>query len=331
MPTSSSSRYRLRDAYTMAVAAATGDNDQELRRQHIPVDGSLTWNSMAEGRGVLLDSASGEPLTLSPAAEPALGAVMTVPLIGEDRTRGAILAGRRIGRRPFAPADLDMAQSFANHAILALELSDARSNQERLAVLEDRDRIASDLHDHVIQRLFATGLTVQSAATMTSAPELQDRLIRSANELDETIRQIRYSIFELRENAEAASLRGTVLSILRQIGPLLAHAPEVKFSGPLDTLIDETLAADAGAVIREALTNVVRHAQAAQTSVAVHATPDQLTISVTDDGIGLPADPSYSGLANLRHRAERWGGELQLRRNIGSGTDLRWTVPLTTV
>ena len=232
---------------------------------------------------------------------------------------------------PFAPADLDMAQSFANHAILALELSDARSNQERLAVLEDRDRIASDLHDHVIQRLFATGLTVQSAATMTSAPELQDRLIRSANELDETIRQIRYSIFELRENAEAASLRGTVLSILRQIGPLLAHAPEVKFSGPLDTLIDETLAADAGAVIREALTNVVRHAQAARTSVAVDATPDQLTISVTDDGIGLPAEPLYSGLANLRHRAERWGGELQLRPNIGSGTDVRWTVPLTTV
>lgn len=316
------------DPAMLEVAVATGDGSHALRRSQFPVDGWPAWTAAVQGRGALVDSSAGRPLTLPPAADIALGPVMTLPLSGEGTTRGAILAGRRLGRRAFAPADLDMAESFANHATIALELSDARTDQERLAVLEDRDRIASDLHDHVIQRLFAAGLSVQGAATLAQAPELRDRLTRSADELDETIRQIRESIFELREDDGALSLRERVLAILGQIGPLLASPPEVELTGPLDSLADAGLVADAGAVVREALTNVVKHARAARTSVRLHGTADRLTITIADDGVGLPPEPAYSGLANLRNRAERRGGELEVTRPGAAGTRLRWSVPV---
>ena len=277
---------------------------------------------------MLRDSANGKPLTLESASTVELGPVMTFPLIGEGTTRGAIIAGRRTGRRAFAAADLDMAEAFASHTTIALELSDARTYQERLAVLEDRDRIAQDLHDHVIQRLFATGLSVQGAAGLAEGQELRERLARTAADLDDTIQQIRTSIFELRKESRPESLRGTVLSIIRQISPLLANEPDVELSGPLDSLVDSTIVADAGAVVRESLTNVVKHAGAHRVGVTVSATSEQLSITIEDDGSGLPPDSAYSGLANLRHRAERRGGELMISRPGPRGTRVRWTIPL---
>jgi signal transduction histidine kinase len=316
------------DPTALEIAVATGDGEEALRGQRLPAAGSLPGSAMAKGYGVLIDSAPDELRTLQPAAGLGLGPMMTFPLSGEGTPRGAIVAGRRTGRRTFAAADLEMAEAFANHATIALELSDARTDQERLAVLEDRDRIAKDLHDHVIQRLFATGLSVQGAATMAAGPELRDRLARSVDDLDDTIRQIRTSIFELREYGDSGSLRGAVLSIIRQISPLLQNPPTVQFRGPLDTLVDSTIVSDAGAVVRETLTNVVKHARAGRTSVDVSATPDRLSITVSDNGIGLSADRPYSGLTNLRHRAERRGGELAVSRLGPSGTEVRWTIPL---
>ena len=315
------------DPAMVEVAVATGDSEHTLRGQRFAIDGSLVETAIVQGRSVLSDSAPREPLTLQSAIIE-LGPVMTFPLIGEGTTRGAIIAGRRTGRRAFAAADLDMAEAFASHATIALELSDARTDQERLAVLEDRDRIAQDLHDHVIQRLFATGLSVQVAARLTEEPELRERLTRSAADLDDTIQQIRASIFELREDNEPESLRTTVLSIIRQVRSLLPSEPRVELSGALDSLVDPATVADAGAVVRESLTNVVKHARAGRTSVTVSATPERLAITIDDDGVGLPPDPAYSGLANLRHRAERRGGELVVGRRRPTGTRVRWTVPL---
>jgi signal transduction histidine kinase len=315
------------DPAMVEVAVATGDSEHTLRGQRFAIDGSLVETAIMQGRGVLGDSAPDRPLTLQSAVFE-LGPVMTFPLIGEGTTRGAIIAGRRTGRRAFAAADLDMAEAFASHATIALELSDARTDQERLAVLEDRDRIAQDLHDHVIQRLFATGLSVQVAARLADEPELRERLARSATELDDTIQQIRTSIFELREDNEPESLRRTVLSIVRQVSPLLPNEPDVELSGPLDSRVDSMIVADAGAVVREALTNVVKHARAERVGVTVELTSEQLSIIVDDDGIGIPADATYSGLANLRHRAERRSGELMISQSGPGGTRVRWTVPL---
>jgi two-component system, NarL family, sensor histidine kinase DevS len=202
---------------------------------------------------------------------------MALPLRGETGPRGAIVAGRIIPHAPFTDAGLDMAEAFAGQAAIALELRDARADQQRLGVLEDRDRIARDLHDHVIQRLFAAGLSLQSIAA-TVDDEAAERLRRTVDELDDTIRQIRTTIFALQEESWR-SLRGTALAVVDQLSPLLPVRPEVQLVGPLDTIADEAIIADVEAVLRESLTNVARHARAARIRVVVQADTEHLALT----------------------------------------------------
>jgi signal transduction histidine kinase len=254
---------------------------------------------------------------------------MTFPLRGERAARGAIMLTRPVGARPFGPDDLDRAESFAGHAAIALELADARVNHERLLVLEDRDRIARDLHDHVIQRLFAIGLSAQSAAALVKEPGAQERLGRLVEDLDQTIKQIRTSIFELRDVHASRTLRGAVLDVVREIRPLLTSVPEVEFAGPVETLTDEDMIADAEAVVREALTNVVKHAHAARVRVNFGVRDGQLRVDVIDDGVGIGTLPRGSGLRNLRSRAERRGGRLEISKRLEGGTAFSWAIPLS--
>jgi signal transduction histidine kinase len=252
-----------------------------------------------------------------------------LPLRGEVGFRAVLAVARRPGQPPFTSAEVDMAEDFAEQAAIAIELAADRSAQQRLAALEDRERIARDLHDHVIQRLFATGLTLRSTAGSTASAVVRERLSHTVEELDETIRQIRTSIFALKyAKSTASSIRATVLTAVDDAAPGLGFRPEAHLAGPLDTLADEGLVAEVSVVLRQALANVAQHAQARSASVTVGADRARLTLVVTDDGRGMGKDVRLSGLADLRDRAERRGGAMAVDEPPGGGTRLTWWVPL---
>jgi PAS domain S-box-containing protein len=198
--------------------------------------------------------------------------------------------------------------------------------EQELSVREDRERIARDLHDTVIQRLFAAGMSLQAAAAQSS-PAVEARVNGVVDELDATIRDIRQTIFRLTAHRlEATSLRRQIVEVVEQEAEILGFTPEVRFDGPIES-VDDTRSEHLLAVLREALSNVGRHAQAGRTQVTVAVT-DRLTLSVTDDGIGVPADAvAGGGSANLRERAEGLGGEVEVRAGDDRGTVLTWWVP----
>ena len=316
------------DPTQLEVVVATGAAEHELVGLRYPNVDSIAWRAMQEGHGIRIEAVDQQPgvyLHLRPYVP--VSQAMALPLRGETGPRGAIVAGRIIPHAPFTEADLDMAETFAGQAAIALELSDARVDQQRLGVLEDRDRIAHDLHDHVIQRLFAAGLSLQSIASTTSDEDVAHRLTRTVDELDETIRQIRTTIFALQDDS-SRSLRGTALEVVDQLAPLLPVRPDLQLVGPLDTVVDDAIIGDVEAVLRESLTNVAKHAQAAKIRVRVQADAQRLALTVTDNGIGLGTSTRRSGLTNLHRRAERHGGEFDVSNAPGGGLRLRWSIPL---
>jgi signal transduction histidine kinase len=260
-----------------------------------------------------------------------VSAVMGLPLAGSAKPRGCLMVTRLGGRRGFSHNDLQMATTFANHAAVALELADARSYQQRMVLLEDRDRIARDLHDHVIQRLFAAGLTVQSLQTRQLDPAAAGKLTQVVTDLDDTIRQIRTSIFDLRGalSPVAASVRTELLKVANEQVAHLGFEPTLRFTGPVDSLVTPDLAGELAAVLREALSNVARHAHASSVAAALDVSSSQVCLSVSDDGVGLGETTRRSGLANLTERASRRGGTLTVTSSPNRGTQLRWQIALT--
>jgi signal transduction histidine kinase len=210
-------------------------------------------------------------------------------------------------------------------------LADARADQQRVILLEDRDRIARDLHDHVIQRLFAAGLSLQSLQTRESDPATATKLEQVVTDLDDTIRQIRTSIFDLRGSLTpvSASVRAQLIQVVADQTPQLGFEPTVRFTGPVDSLVDPALADELAAVLREALSNVARHAQATQVIVTLTVSVDQLCLEVGDDGIGIGAPTRRSGLDNLEQRAVCRGGSLTVTSKSDKGTLLRWQIALS--
>jgi signal transduction histidine kinase len=262
---------------------------------------------------------------------------MVLPLGGQQRIRGVLIVARAYGRPRFSSADLDMATTFADHAAVALELADARADQQRVVLLEDRDRIARDLHDHVIQRLFGAGLSVEGVASGMPATPAAARLAEVVADIDDTIRQIRTSIFRLRGPlaVRTGELRTRILEVAAELGPSLGFDAHMGFVGPVDAAIPDELADDVVAVVREGLTNAARHANATQASVEVCASGTEMSIDVTDDGVGVGSADRAGGLANLDRRAALLGGRFEVisplpeRGDRGGGTSLRWTIPLT--
>jgi signal transduction histidine kinase len=323
----------------LMVEVAAGMKAGELTGYTYPMEDTLAGLSFDSGRPVLVGDVTEDPkLRLHLSEFLSVGPVMVLPLIGSQRMRGALVVGRLHGRHRFDEADLAMATTFANHAATALELADARADQQRVVLLEDRDRIARDLHDHVIQRLFAAGLTVQSVAAGMGGDDRAERLDRVVTGIDETIRQIRTSIFQLRGQLgpQTGTVRVRLLGVLAEVTPLLPFEPRLRFAGPIDSVVPESVVDDLEAVTREALTNVARHARATHAEVALTASATQVVLDVVDDGVGIGATERRSGLANLRERAERHNGSLILTSpapqdppTTGKGTHLRWTIPLS--
>lgn len=205
----------------------------------------------------------------------------------------------------------------------------ALQQRAELAQLADRERIARDLHDVVIQRIFAAGMTVQAATRMLSkAPDVKKRLNNVVDDLDATIVELRSTIFDLEHHrVEAASLRAEIVDLVEELRLALGHDPVVQFDGPVDTAVPSELAQHALAVVREALTNIARHAAASATRVEVTAT-ETLRIRVRDNGVGVGSATGFSGLRNLRDRAEQLGGRFTLHSPAHGGTELVWQVPI---
>jgi two-component system, NarL family, sensor histidine kinase DevS len=317
------------DQRRLMVEVATGEHAAQLTALTYPVEDTIAGVAINTGRPVLIgDVTQQETYTVHLAELTPVGPMMALPLLATKRSRGAVLVARVPGRRRFNEADLDIATTFAQHAAVALELADARADQQRMMLLEDRDRIARDLHDHVIQRLFAAGLTVQSMAAGVGTDSGASRLNRVVDDLDETIRQIRTTIFELRGPLapRSSTVRSQIVGVAGEVAPALGFSPALRFTGAVDTIVADDLAADLIAVVREALSNIARHAHASAAEVEVTATPAELTVDVTDNGVGIGESRRRSGLANLARRAERYGGSLTLPEH--EGTHLRWTIPL---
>ena len=314
---------------TFRVRLARGEGAEELTGLVYSRDHSVAALALSTGRGVRMDSGEDERgFTIHLRQVVDVGPVLGLPLHGSSGSHGVLVVARRTGRPHFDASDLELGESFAAQAAIAIELAEARVDQQRLLVLQDRERIARDLHDHVIQRLFAAGLTLEGLAGSLE-PAAASRVVAVVDDLDVTIRQIRTLIFRLQSSEGRHSARSVVLQVAAEAGPVLGFEPAVAFDGPVDTAVDDELVGEVAAVCREALSNAARHARAGHAAVTVSASATGLTVLVRDDGVGPGSSRRRSGLANLERRAVRLGGCCQLTTATGGGTELRWSVPLS--
>jgi signal transduction histidine kinase len=333
----------------LAVLAQPDEEGRRLTITYAEGDGAAATLGLVLSAGQSLSGrvlATGEPLTsadfaaderASRAARGAMsqiGPAVVFPLGAPGNVRGVLTIGRRHGAAPFPQAQADFVASFAAQAGVALELAARRVDAERLSLYEDRDRIARDLHDLVIQRLYATGMSLEGTLPMVRRPEVVTRISNAVDAMDETIKDIRATIFQLqaRDDAGQQNLRADIVALVEEMTSMLGFAPSLRLGAGLRAEVSHEAAEQALAALREALSNAARHSGASQVDVTVDVDPDGiLTVQVTDDGSGLPPGGRRSGLHNLASRAEKLGGELRLGpARPGAdrpGTRLEWRVP----
>lgn len=252
------------------------------------------------------------------------GPATAAPLAGADLPQGVlIVAGAAVG----GVDDTTLLSSFAGQASLALERARAQEEREQLVVLEDRERIARDLHDVVIQRLFATGMQLQGVAPHALRPEAAKRINAAVDDLDATIRDIRRSIFELRAPV-GTSLRTELRDAVEAASDALGFRPALDVSGPVDSAVPDDVVPELLAVLREALSNATRHAQASAVRVSVRAADGEVAIRIEDDGIGTDPAAARGGLVNMGERARDLGGVFEIGPGPTGGTVVSWRVPL---
>ena len=314
------------DVGHLVVTVCAGLNAQALTGRQIPVEGSSCGQAFRDA--VPRQSASLE-YDLAEGLDEAFGPVLLMPLRASAETvSGMLVALRKAGGEPFDPVQLPLAASFADQAALALKLADDQRRLYELEVLADRDRIARDLHDHVIQRLFAHGLALQSTRLRSRSPDIQRRLADMIDDVQNVIAEIRTAIFDLHGGLEGTTqLRKRLHEVIAEITGETGLQTTVQVSGPLG-VVSPDLAEHAEAVLREALSNVVRHAHGTSITVTM-SVGDDLTIEVTDNGVGLPAAVARSGLHNLADRAQQAGGTFSVRSQEGGGTRLLWAAPVS--
>ncbi|MFB7169543.1 GAF domain-containing protein [Streptomyces sp. NPDC056254] len=321
----------------MEIVAVSAENPATSLGVVIPAESPVV-DHLLRGNPVFTDNASSDPRMISRLTSQ-YGPCMMLPLHSGGRVLGALVTPRARGQRPFTEAERTLATQFASQAALALMMAEAQRDRERLAVFEDRDRIARDLHDLVIQRLFATGLMLEGAQRRSIVPEVRDGVGKAVDELDVTIQEIRTAIYALQQGpAEAPSgLRTRLLREINMAAVPLGFKPSHRFLGAIDTLVGELVGKNLIAALREALSNAFRHAEASRIEVVLDCTvtlPDGragVRLEVADDGVGIPEHGRRSGLRNLRWRAESLGGTSSYGPGIGDGgrgTTLVWEAPL---
>ncbi|QIM20770.1 PAS domain S-box protein [Phycicoccus sp. HDW14] len=241
---------------------------------------------------------------------------------------GGILACRRHGDPPLTADDLDQLARLAVQSQMAVHLSRARADQERVILLEERQRIARELHDTVIQDVIALGMEISAEVDRERDPVRQARDLDRIARLEEVTRTLRRAVFQLRSGTHRGSLAREVAAVVGESERVLGHAPSITFSGSLDRLGNE-LAADLLGALREALSNVARHARAQHTGVAVRVVDDEVVLTVEDDGVGTEdSAPAGYGLHSMGERAERHDGSVRVGSGVGRGTRVEWRCPV---
>jgi len=325
------------DGRCLTIAYADGDGADAVRGLVLPVGQSLSGRVLATGEPVIsADFAADE--RASDAARGAmsqLGPAIVFPLGPAGNVRGVLTVGRRHGAVPFPPAHAEVVASFAAQAGVALELAARRADAERLSLYEDRDRIARDLHDLVIQRLYATGMSLEATMPMVARPEVASRISSAVDSMDQTIKDIRATIFGLQtrdQGSGTAGLRGQILDLVDEMTQALGFAPSLRLGAGLAAQASGEVTEQALTALREALSNAARHSGATRVDVTVDVGQGGFFIvRVADNGTGVPPGGRRSGLRNLADRAAKLGGELRLEAaDPGSdapGTVLEWRVP----
>ncbi|MGW4981764.1 sensor histidine kinase [Streptomyces mirabilis] len=320
----------------LEISAVAKDRPSQVLGAVVPPESELVAE-LLDGEAVFLDDAATDPRMVTDFARE-YGPTMMLPLQSDGRLLGALVTPRERGGRPFTETERTLAAHFASQAALALMMAEAQRDRERLAVYEDRDRIARDLHDLVIQRLFATGMMLESAQRNSAVPEVRQGVEKAVDELDVTIQEIRTAVFALQQGpAEVPSgLRTRVLREINMAAVPLGFKPTHRFVGPVDTAVGELTGKNLIAALREALSNAFRHAGASRIDVVVDASvvlPDGrqgVRLTVEDNGIGIPEGGRRSGLRNLGRRAESLGGDSWYGPGPGGdgdGTTVVWQAP----
>lgn len=314
---------------TLVVAAVSGSGYEELAGLELPVESTVAGSVYASGETRAITDFRGDPNEAPLVSRFPDGPRLLVPLGEPGGVRGVLVVGKQRGQSPFSASVVRLLGTFAGQAAVVLELADVRREAERFGLIDDRARIARDLHDVVIQRLFATAMSLTGAARLVDGSQAADRIHSAVDDLDETIRQIRSTIFALqaRETATGGGLRYRIMEVTDAAGQQLGFTPALRMEGLLDTDVPRELADDVVAVVQEGLSNVVRHARASRVDVSV-VVGDQLVLRVIDNGVGVSSSGRRSGLANLDERATRRGGTCDVRPESGGGTCLEWSVPL---
>ncbi|MGW4560832.1 GAF domain-containing protein [Streptomyces sp. NPDC004561] len=322
------------DTGELVIEAASGTSADAVRGLVLPAT-ALAAKVYASGETITSEAVSADPRAEGGSASVVeLGPAFFVPLGTREHVRGVLQVANLPSGSFFTDAVADMVTGFGNQAALALDVAEHRQDSERMVVLNDRDRIARDLHDLVIQRLFAGALTLQSTlGRVSDRPEASERIQRVVDDLDDTIKIIRSTIYGLREHDRArggSGLRAQLVAATERATEALGFAPALRMTGLLDTTVSAEQAEQLLAVLGEALSNAARHAHATGIDISVEVTDMALKLRVADNGRGI--DPSVtrrSGLANLRQRAEEMGGTFALSANHPSGTAVEWAVPLS--
>ncbi|MEU9782090.1 GAF domain-containing protein [Streptomyces phaeochromogenes] len=320
----------------LEIVAVASERPSKALGLVVPAENEVVGELLA-GEAVFVEDAATDPRMLSDLSG-GYGPTMLLPLQCGGRVLGTLVMARAEGARPFSETERNLATQFASQAALALMMAEVQRDRERLAVYEDRDRIARDLHDLVIQRLFTTGMMLESAQRRSVVPEVRQGVGKAVDELDVTIQEIRTAIFALQqEPAEVTTgLRTRVLREINMAAVPLGFKPSHHFVGPVDMVVGELTAKNLIAALREALSNAFRHAGASRIDVTVDATvrlPDGrpgVRLTVTDDGVGIPEGGRRSGLKNLARRAESLGGDSWYGPGSGEnggGASVVWEAP----
>ncbi|MFZ2172988.1 MAG: GAF domain-containing sensor histidine kinase [Rhodococcus sp. (in: high G+C Gram-positive bacteria)] len=308
----------------LVVTVAAGALSDDVIGRSIPLENSTSGRAFRSRMPLRV-----EELAFDPGFDATIpfGPALVLPLRAAQSVDGVLVVLRYAGSPPFDEEQLALMSGFADQAAVALQLAHTQRRMRELDVLSDRDRIARDLHDHVIQRLFAVGLSLQGTLQRAKSQEVKTRLGHSIDDLHDIVQDIRTAIFDLHGGpSDTARLRQRLHEIISEITADSGLRTTVHMSGPL-SVVDATLADDAEAVLRESLSNVVRHAAAHTVTIGI-SVYDDLVIEVSDDGTGIPDDVARSGLDNLGVRARQANGRFTINTRPGGGTTLRWSAPL---
>jgi signal transduction histidine kinase len=309
---------------TLVISAAVGAHSSEVIGQRIPVDASTSGGVFRSGKPLITESLS---YPIQAFTDVGQRSAILMPLRAHDEVAGVIAVARSAGRPPFDDSYLDLVSDFATHAAIALMLASGRDHARRLTIVAERERIAHDLHDHVIQRLFAAGMDLQGTVARARSPEVVDRLNRTLDDLQTIIEEIRTTIFHLKSPSESdGSFRHRIQRVVTDLTENRDLVTTVRMHGPTTAVGDE-LAEHAEAVTAEAISNAVRHSGASRLTIEVNVA-DMFTLDVIDNGCGMPDNPRRSGLANMLYRAEQVGGRCEISNQPEGGTRVHWTAPL---